>query len=109
MRRLIDADELKELYTVEGLEGKDAVYHVALPVIRQNIDDMPTIDPIHAAGGCYCRECKSFMEYTEEYKAECEGADGDCFIKLMHCADRQFAGVTKDDFCSYGRRRMENK
>lgn len=22
------------------------------------LDWLPTIDPVHAAGGCYCRECK---------------------------------------------------
>lgn len=24
---------------------------------------MPTIDPIHAAGGCYCRECRYYDEF----------------------------------------------
>ena len=37
--RLIDADELKQLYDL----GEEFDYcHVKLPVIRQNIDDMPT-------------------------------------------------------------------
>ena len=40
--RLIDADVLKELYDL----GEEFDYcHVNLPVIRQNIDDMPTIIP----------------------------------------------------------------
>lgn len=38
--RLIDADVLKELYDL----GEELDYcHVKLPVIRLNIDDMPTI------------------------------------------------------------------
>lgn len=47
--RLIDADALRCLYDPHdyGLDGEQAGeydrYHVSLPVIRQNIDDMPTI------------------------------------------------------------------
>lgn len=47
--RLIDADALRCLYDPHdyGLDGEQADehdrYHVSLPVIRQNIDDMPTI------------------------------------------------------------------
>ena len=49
--RLIDADVLRCLYDPHdyGLDGEQADeydrYHVSLPVIRQNIDDMPTIIP----------------------------------------------------------------
>lgn len=49
--RLIDADALLCLYDPHdyGLDGEQADeydrYHVSLPVIRQNIDDMPTIIP----------------------------------------------------------------
>ena len=49
--RLIDADALRCLYDPHdyGLDGEQADeydrYHVSLPVIRQNIDDMPTIIP----------------------------------------------------------------
>ncbi len=25
--------------------------------ISDMVDDEPTVDPVHAAGGCYCREC----------------------------------------------------
>jgi hypothetical protein len=47
--RLIDADELRELYE-EWENDKEAGIdidkcHVPIPVIRQNIDDAPTIIP----------------------------------------------------------------
>ena len=32
-------------------------YEVA-DMIEDCIENTPTIDPIHAAGGCYCRECR---------------------------------------------------
>lgn len=38
--------------------------NIALNVILETgkrleciIDDEPSVDPVHAAGGCYCREC----------------------------------------------------
>ena len=55
--RLIDADALRCLYDPHdyGLDGEQADeydrYHVSLPVIRQNIDDMPTIIPADKEGG----------------------------------------------------------
>ena len=49
--RLIDADNLRRLYDPTDYEldvmSEDYFYrcHVAIPVIQQNIDDMPTIIP----------------------------------------------------------------
>lgn len=56
------------------------------------LDNLPTIDPIKAAGGCYCRECK----YWDD--------DGRC--------DPPENGLTREytrptDFCSYGEPREE--
>ena len=28
--------------------------------VKAMLEELPTIDPIKAAGGCYCRECKHF-------------------------------------------------
>ena len=52
-----------------------------------------------------CKGCKHFAEYTEQHKATVEKADGDCFLRMVHCEDRQFWGVQYDDFCSYGKRK----
>lgn len=46
-------------------------------------NQIPTIDPVHAAGACYCRECKHWQEhydYCKEFAAE----------------------RNQGDFCSYG-------
>ena len=46
----------------------------------------PTIDPVHAAGGCYCRECS----YRPPKGTVCQ----------------LFGGIiTEDDFCSRGQRK----
>lgn len=68
----------------------------------QLVSTAPTIDPIHAAGGCYCRECKNYVN-----------AYGSGLMMCMRpiCAeDYSETGymypleidTKKDDFCSYG-------
>lgn len=50
------------------------------------------LDPVHAAGGCYCKECK--------YYAPAGGGVGDCNRESV-----QYLNVGDDDFCSFGERR----
>ena len=50
--RLIDADALMEKEYSRLREG-EVLYRIPL----SHVDAAPAIDPIHAAGGCYCREC----------------------------------------------------
>ena len=41
--------------------------------LKHEIADAHTIDPVHAAGACYCRECKHWQEpsdYCKEFAAE---------------------------------------
>lgn len=57
--RLIDADALL------AFEKFDAQIeeHTEKDVLMI-IQTAPTIDPVHAAGGCYCRECKWYDSDT---------------------------------------------
>lgn len=48
--RLGDLDRLKEV-----LE-RNFGYTSGAAVMHQLLDNAPTIDPVRAAGGCYCRE-----------------------------------------------------
>ena len=48
--RIIDADELLQLYGDYGFDFSG--YHVAVPVIRQNILDMPEIKATPSAQSC---------------------------------------------------------
>ena len=71
-------------------------YEVA-DMIEDCIENTPTINPVHAAGGCYCREC-TYAEHLlngagkryELCKYEDEGS-----IRFP------------DDFCSLGKRKIE--
>lgn len=48
--RLVDADKVPYLH-VDGF-GITCYAH------QDDINKMPTIDPVKAAGGCYCSECR---------------------------------------------------
>jgi len=73
MGRLIDASLLDWWY-----KGRQ---------IRKVIDEAPTVDPIHYAGGCYCWECE-------------KNENGHCLI-MRGCS------VAQIGFCGYGRRRED--
>lgn len=83
MMRLIDADMLPM-----ALDG-----HI-VSIWKKDLDAVPTIDPVHAAGGCYCKECKHFLGDKKILPG-----GGLCLFDEM----------TKrlDDFCSYGERKED--
>ena len=87
--RIIDADALKELYEMgEELKDYEKLLSVPLPVIQQNIKDMPTID---AAPVVRCGECL-FKRPRKEY--------GELHCRILD------APMNNNDFCSYGERRV---
>lgn len=53
----------------------------------------------------FCKDCKWFMEYTEEYKQTVEKADGDCYHRILNSENSQFCGRCYGDYCSDGKRR----
>lgn len=50
MPRLIDADAIQYVTSERGCQD-DFAY-------RYDINELAAIDPVHAAGGCYCSECR---------------------------------------------------
>lgn len=88
---LIDRAELKKVPMFNGKYDKEHAnehFIYGIESVMEYIEQMPTIDPVHAAGGCYCRECLYF--------------DGE------YCEDGSYLFVTRtdpDDFCSRGVRR----
>lgn len=74
--RLVDADEMKK--TSQGI------------VWQEWIDTRPTIDPVHAAGGCYCKECI----HHEEYWYVKDGENYFCYLNSN--------STPKNGFCSQG-------
>ena len=93
MARLIDGDALKELYEMgDELKDYEKVLSVPIPVIQQNIKDMPTIDAVPVVR---CKDCK-YRSY-----------DYDCVGNHL-CEKRGNRYYCEDnDFCSYGERRSD--
>ena len=57
-------------------------------VALKKVERAPAVDPVHAAGACYCRECKHFGHNLEN----------DTYCSIIN-------GLTDPeeyDFCSYG-------
>lgn len=99
--RLIDADKLnrKKKYSFQtefGCFPKNEWF-----IKLDNLFSAPTIDPIHVAGGCYCKECQ-YYEPLRDYP--------DCSKKLTYgycyCWDYEQGEspneVDENDFCSKG-------
>lgn len=89
MPRLIDADKLHFDLALDGAG------HEIRFIEAKNIHEAPTIDPVHAAGGCYCGECGylgSDVFYDDSFYCHYWGYS-----------------IREDDFCSRGERREENE
>lgn len=54
--RLGDLDDLYKKFKDTPCDNDDARAHNQ--IARYYIRHAPTIDPVRAAGGCYCRECR---------------------------------------------------
>lgn len=97
--RLIDADALIEVVKKWYWDDEQQNLHpdadLFVHYLITTIKDRPTIDPVHAAGGCYCRECRNFGEDKEYGKSWCKRPFG-CYGCLP---------VNHDAFCSYGEKK----
>lgn len=113
-------DELKEKLKdsfqgrlLNKLKKKDAKTAQAMAMLNvsnsvdsmvEHIQSQPAVDPIRAAGGCYCRECVHWIgdiqaPYGNEKHGHCEVWLGSgCEM----CMDA-------DDFCSYGEPKKEGR
>ena len=87
--RLIDADNLDFTFDRRCFSDGDTQYVRGADDAIWVVNNAPTIDAVHAAGGCYCKECENY-------------SGGYCYDD-----DRNPHGmpVTDDDFCSRGQRK----
>ena len=85
MARLIDADDFLKWLDVGHLRNPGEVCFCEADVANM-IKSRATIDPVHAAGACYCRECKHWQEHYDYCKEFAEERN-------------------QGDFCSRGQRR----
>lgn len=97
--RLIDADLLiKDGWVLE----RHGVSNHLLSV--KSLADVPTIDPVHAAGGCYCRECDSWDEENATGRKKLGNYVAPCSV--WSDFENSYTRYTRpNDFCSLGCRR----
>lgn len=93
MARLIDADDFLKWLDVGHLRNPGEICFCEVDVAHM-IKSRATIDPVHAAGACYCRECKHY--------------DHGCCVVKRYIGDDHIISMPQDGFCSFGRRREEN-
>ena len=102
--RPIDADALKNKF-IEWLPniGNEPSIHpvenIAVSAIME-IEDAPTIDPVHAAGACYCRECEYF--YIDEGDSL-----GVCRNDRLVVSNRGEICPLPNFYCPYGKQKIE--
>ena len=95
--RLIDADRAASIENLDQYSDLAAALG-DVQTVRDILSDAPTIDLVHAAGGCYCRECT----YAEHL---INGAGK----RYELCKYEDVDGVRwPDDFCSVGERKEDD-
>ena len=87
MDEYIKRADLLELYA-DTPDMKFETLSVPVPVVRQNILDMPTADVVEVVR---CKDCKHMAE--------------DVLFKEMWCTNPSGREVKADDFCSKGERK----
>lgn len=104
---IIDAAKKAGINSLLLMDRRFVLNALEVAIKRQETFDSCSKAPtIEAEPVVHCKDCKSFKEYTPEFKAsaECvEGADGDCITRLLYSdAHPQFSAVKKCDYCSFG-------
>ena len=91
MMRLIDADALDFEFDRRCFSEEDENYVRGVDEAIGVVENAPTIDPIHAAGACYCMECR--------YCGAPAFTEGVLLCRRGNKPERK----NRDDFCSRGK------
>lgn len=98
MARLIDANALskkwQDMLDIKTGEKEEIAVYKIFEILIKRLSQEPTIDPVHAAGACYCNECKFVCIGENE-------AESWCYCKMTN------RNINLTDFCSYGQRRED--
>ena len=95
--RLVDIADFSDSLT--NCETVSTVSEVLTKLSKQ-----PTIDPVKAAGGCYCRECKHYHAGTGwcDQLSYFQTSDGEPCSPAESMDWKMFR---ENDFCSHGKRK----
>ena len=100
MTRLIDANALskkwQDMLVIKTGEKEEIAVYKIFEILIKRLSQEPTIDPVHAAGACYCWECR-FADI---------GGNG---VESWRYCKVKYRNIYPTDFCSYGQRREDTK
>lgn len=109
MTRLIDADTLIERLKFKrrlngNIPDKCAGYDSAIAQANK----LPSVDPVHAAGVCYCRECTCWNRH-DDILPDGRFPDWGYCSKMLDSDSEIEITTLENDFCSWGQRREDTK
>lgn len=110
MARLIDADALKFVPMFnEDYDTKHANEHFifGIKTVMEYIENITTVDPVHAAGACYCRECTCWNRH-DDILPDCRFPDWGYCSKMLDSDSEIEITTLENDFCSRGQRLEED-
>lgn len=87
MARLIDADKLRECY--ESIEYDLSKCVVPVTIVRQNIEDMPTVDAVEVVR---CKDCKygrRVLDQDDSFGLMCEKGNKNNYRFDWFCANAE--------------------
>lgn len=74
----------------------------------KELSQEPTIDPVHAAGACYCRECTCWNR-NDDILPDGRFPDWGYCSKMLDSDSENEITTLENDFCSNGQRREDTK
>lgn len=97
--KLINVDPIIEKYKdyeyFSGYEDFDDGVEAGVLSVVEELENASEIDPVHAAGGCYCRECIYYKPY--EFPES-----GRIIYQCYNSSSSYLEECKPDEFCSKG-------
>lgn len=102
--RLIDADAAKirfANYREDCINEDDINTADVFADVVSELDEFPTIDPVHASGACYCREC-TYWNRHDDILPNGRFPDWGYCSKMLDSDSEIEITTPENDFCSFG-------
>ena len=103
--KLIDANPIIEKYKdyeyFSGYEDFDEGVETGVLFVIDELKKTSEIDPVHAAGGCYCKECQYYEPFRDYSDCSKTLPYGYCYYWKYEEGESPNE-VDENDFCSKG-------
>lgn len=104
-QRLVDANKIMDYLDscchYSDSPDYDIGYSNGINVAWDRLLKEPGIDPVHHAGGCYCKECKYYESFRNYPDCSKTLPYGYCYYWDYEVGESPNS-VDEDDFCSKG-------